>query len=82
MRIYQQLQEIQHDGYIVTVHVSPDCKPETLQALGEMMKNLIEQVENGWLGKGQPSGEYAPPDLHISKHGKALHDKHVRHARR
>ncbi len=56
MRIYQQLQEIQHDGYIVTVHVSPDCKPETLQALGEMMKNLIEQVENGWLAREENNG--------------------------
>lgn len=32
---------------IVTVHVSPDCKPETLQALGEMMRLLVEQVGKG-----------------------------------
>lgn len=37
--------EIDYSTYTVTVHVSPDCAPETLQALGEMMKLLIQQVE-------------------------------------
>jgi len=42
---WQEYKEIDYSAYTVTVHVSPDCQPETLQALGEMMKLLIQQVE-------------------------------------
>jgi len=38
-------QDIDYSAYTVTVHMSPDCSPETLHTLGEMMKLLIEQVE-------------------------------------
>jgi hypothetical protein len=27
------------------VHVSPDCQPETLRALGEMIRLLIKQID-------------------------------------
>ena len=33
------------DEYIVTVHVKPDCSPETLLALSEMVKCLIKHIE-------------------------------------
>lgn len=33
--------------YTVTVHMSPDCKPETQKALAEMMALLIEQINSG-----------------------------------
>jgi hypothetical protein len=33
--------------YTVTVHMSPDCKPETQEALAEMLKCLIEQINSG-----------------------------------
>ncbi len=33
-----------YDDYIVTAHVSPDCSKETLHALAEMMKCLIDQT--------------------------------------
>lgn len=29
----------------VTVHISPDCQPETIKALAEMMKLLVAQME-------------------------------------
>ena len=45
MKIYKKLAEHQGNGYIVTVHTSPDCPPETLIALGEMMGHLIKQIE-------------------------------------
>jgi hypothetical protein len=35
------------DEITVTVHVSPDCRPETLQALAEMVQCLIEQIDDG-----------------------------------
>ena len=31
--------------YVVTVHVEPDCSPETLLALNEMVKCLIKHME-------------------------------------
>jgi hypothetical protein len=39
---------------IVTVHVSKDVKPETLQALGEMLKCLLEQIEQGGITMRAP----------------------------
>ena len=57
MRVYKKLKEITRNEYIVSVHVTDDCKPETLQALGEMMKLLIEQVESGGLTPRAADGE-------------------------
>ena len=34
-----------NDEYIVTVHVEPDCSPETLLALNDMVKCLIKHME-------------------------------------
>jgi hypothetical protein len=47
------------DEINITVHISPKCSPETLQALGEMMCQLIKNVEEGKLtftraGKDDP----------------------------
>jgi len=33
--------------YTVTIHMSPDCAPETQQALAEMLTVLVRQVEEG-----------------------------------
>lgn len=39
--------DFDYSPYTVTVSVSRDCPPETLQALGEMMKHLIKQIDDG-----------------------------------
>jgi hypothetical protein len=44
----EEAAEFDPSEYTVTIHVSKDVKPETLEALGEMMKHLIKQIENGW----------------------------------
>ena len=33
--------------YTVTIHMSPDCAPETQQALAEMLTVLMKQIEEG-----------------------------------
>jgi hypothetical protein len=42
---------IENETYL-TARISPNCSPETLQALGEMVNVLITQIENGNISIG------------------------------
>lgn len=52
---WQEYKDVDYSVYTVTLNISPDCSPETLQALGEMMKILIQQVEKGSISMSRPT---------------------------